>query len=224
MLLGWALRTFGPQLKYSRPPLDNDVDFQVEQRFWARFIQGLGGVIAIAGTTMVLMTFVVVLVNPDDDTGGQIALAIWAFVLVALVLWCCLYVKHYGLTGVWSRSGGYGFRGSSAPRRRSGESTEVSSVSPKKRLNRDVDVVPATALQVETDSVNPDLTSAEQPEDSPDGDTGTAPDTALPEPPDTTVYDFGDVGDTTVPSDAGGRSQALRRLRERQARARQSST
>lgn len=223
MLLGWALRTFGPQLKYSRPPLENDVDFQVEQRFWVRFVQGLGGVVAIAGTTMVLMTFVVVLVNPDDDTGGQIALAIWAFVMVALLLWCWMYVKHYGLTGVWSRGGGYGFRTSSAPRRRSGEAVTVASVSPKKRLNREVDLDAPTKGRAETDPDPLHSNPADQPDIPLVGDAELTQDTAATEPADAMVYDFGDGGDTTVPSDAGGRTDALRRLRERQARTRQSS-
>jgi hypothetical protein len=225
MLLGWALRTFGPQLKYSRTPHVDDVDFQVEQRFWVRFIQGLGGVVAIAGTAMVLMTFVVVLVNPDDDTGGLVALAIWAFIMITLLLWCWMYVRHYGLTGVWSRSGGYGFRKSSASRspRRSGEVTPIAGISPKKRLIREDDVDSASPSLAEADPVPLEIAPAEQPGGPLVEDTESEAEEAESEPEDTAVYDFGDVGDTTVPSDAGGRSEALRRLRERQARARQSS-
>ncbi len=226
MLLGWALRTFGPQLKYSHPPQDDDVDFQVEQRFWVRFIQGLGGVTAIAGTAMVLMTFVVVLVNPDDETGGLIALAIWAFILVAVVLWCWMYVRHYGLTGVWSRNGGYGFRRSSATRsqRRRELSTAGANVVPKKRLNLGDDAVPAVPAQADSDApdVSLDTPPADQPEE-PSPDVTEVPDAdSGPEPEeDAAVYDFGTVGDTTVPSEAGGRAEAIRRMRERRARLRQ---
>lgn len=226
MLLGWALRTFGPQLKYSRRPQEDDVDFQVEQRFWIRFIQGLGGVIAIAGTTMVLMTFVVVLANPDDDTGGLIAMAIWAFITIALMLWCLMYVKHYGLTGVWSRRSGYGFRTASVPvsSRRTSEVTTVASIAPKKRLNREEDVVPTGPSLIEADPVSLEIAPSEQPEPPVIEDAVSKTEEAPGEPEDTAVYDFGDGGDTTVPSDGGGRSEALRRLRERQTRAKQSSS
>lgn len=225
MLLGWALRTFGPQLKYSRPPLEEDVDLKVEQRFWTRFIQGLGGVVAIAGTTMVLMTFVVVLVNPDDETGGMIAMAIWAFILVALVLWCVMYVRHYGLTGVWTRSEGYGLRRSSGsqPRSRSAESSGVARVLPTRGPNRITDVVTITPEAVETGTSDPEDASAGPIEISPGGEAEPAAEEPRVEDPDSAIYDFGDTADTTVPSDAGGRSEALRRLRERQARARRSS-
>lgn len=224
MLLGWALRTFGPQLKYSRPPLDDDVDLKVEQRFWARFIQGLGGAIAIAGTTIVLMTFVVVLVNPDDSTGAQIAMAIWAFILVAMLLWCVMYVKHYGLTGVWTQGEGYGFRRSSVSqlRSRSAERPVGSRVSPTRRLTRVEDAVSPTPELGNTvpEFVEPAL--ADQPQSSSIEEAEPVAEEPVPEGGDSAVYDFGDTDDTTVPSDAGGRSEALRRLRERQARARRS--
>lgn len=225
MLLGWALRTFGPQLKYSRSPQDEDASFTVERRFWVRFIQGLGGVIAIAGTTMVLLTFVVVLVNPNDDTGGTIAMAIWAFILLAVVLWCGIYVKRFGLTGIWSRQGGYGFRrstGTASPPRQTGSSMRT--LRPEKRLTSEPETIgfgpaptePAVPL-ADTEPVDEHaVAEAETP--------AVEPEISQPEQGNDPVYDFGDVSDTTVPADAGGRAEALRRLRERQARARHPSS
>lgn len=225
MLLGWALRTFGPRLKYSKPPQNEDANFTVEQRFWVRFIQGLGGVVAIAGITMVLMTFVVVLVNPNDDTGGTIAMAIWAFILLAVVLWCGMYVKRFGLTGIWSRQGGYGFRrsaGTASPRRKTRNTLRTGT--PENRPVSEPD-----AVRFEPVPSEPTLPLAESaPVDEParpEAETPAAePEVSQPEQENDPVYDFGDVSDTTVPADAGGRAEALRRLRERQARARHPSS
>lgn len=228
MLLGWALRTFGPQFKYSRPSHDDDVDLQVEQRFWVRFIQGLGGAIAIAGVTLVLMTFVVVLVNPDDETGGLIALSIWAFLLVAMLLWCWMYVKHYGLTGVWSQREGYGLRKPKQPKARAlSRSTEPSMgarVSATTRPDREHTIAPATSDAIVGESDVFEVAPAEAHETAVVEEMAAVDGDPEPEVTDSAIYDFGDTDDTTVPSDVGGRSEALRRLRERQARARRSTS
>src|SRR5690554_6814074 len=105
MLLGWALRTFGPERKY-KDVNPEDIDRSILQRRWIRFIQGLGGVISIAGTALVVFTFVVMLINPDDDTGSMVALVTWGFLTLAVLIWCWFYVSSFGVTGVWSREEG----------------------------------------------------------------------------------------------------------------------
>lgn len=225
MLLGWALRTFGPQLKYSRPAQSEESNFVVEQRFWVRFIQGLGGVFAIVGTAMVLLTFVVVLLNPNDSTGTTISFAIWIFSIVAVLLWCVLYVHNYGLTGIWSRTGGY--RNPTAPSL-SASTSGVNSVQPKKRIERDPSPVTDTASPQADVNIEQDHPTTDEPDTV---DSATEPELDVNEndavgeedQSAAAVYDFGDGGDTTVPRDAGSRAEALRRLRERQARARQAS-
>lgn len=228
MLLGWALRTFGPERKY-KDINPEDRDLVVAQRRWVRFIQGLGGVIAIAGTAMVVFTFIIMLVNPDDETGSFTALVVWGFLIVAVLVWCGFYVSRYGLTGIWSRDHGYGLRGgkmtSLSPSTRSGLST--TRVVPKPRVadsgptavdpvDSEADVHEphdAGAEVASDDLVGPPLVSEGPPlVESVAEDDESAVAEVDPE------YDFGDSSDTTVPSEIGGRSEALRRLRERQAR------
>lgn len=111
MLIGWALRTFGPALKYANANDSDDIDTQVKRRFWVRFIQGLGGVVAISGIALVFITFVVMLVNPTDGDGAVLSYVVWGFTVIALLAWCWMYFGRFGLTGVWSREEGYGLRG-----------------------------------------------------------------------------------------------------------------
>lgn len=231
MLVGWALRTFGPERKYKNVDPE-DIDRTVAQRRWVRFIQGLGGVLAIAGTAMVLFTFIVMLVNPDDETGSVIALAIWGFLAVAVLVWCWFYVSNYGVAGIWSREEGYGFRRTASSRRRvftEGISTaRVISTPDVDNVPNDVEVEPDIPESEETPSDiaanepgdsgsphEPGEDDAEQPEAEPESGSGENSEAR---------YDFGDSADTTVPREIGGRSEAIRRLRERQARSGNSAT
>ena len=219
MLLGWALRTYGPQLKYSRPPQQEDADFLVQRRFWVRFVQGLGGVIAIAGTTMVLMTFVVVLMNPTDDTGMTISMAIWGFILAVVLIWCGLYLSRFGLTGIWSRGSGYGFNRKAGIASARNPVRKAATADDEIVITIDDHALPTTAYDADV------ATSSGAEIVQHDGDSEPPEQDMLEERSSTDpVYDFGDGSETTVPRDAGGRAEALRRLRQRQARSGQSST
>lgn len=220
MLLGWALRTFGPQFKYRNPPKVESAEYQVEQRFWVRFIQGLGGVLAIAGTAMVLMTFVVVLVNPSDSTGRNLALAIWAVVLISMLVWCWFYISKYGLTGIWSRSDGYGFRGTQLSIALPASDTRVVT-------SRKLTPVQPAAEEIGPREAGVDLIADSRPDTFEVGASDTDLANLEPDSGETgveresgPVYDFGDGSETTVPSESSGRAEALRRLRERQERLR----
>ncbi len=226
MLLGWALRTFGPERKY-RNIKQGDIEGEVAQRSWVRFIQGLGGVIAIVGTALVLLTFVIMLVNPSNQTGAIISVVVWGLLLVAVLVWSWLYIAQYGLTGLWSREEGYGFRSSGA------RTKPVSSLSSVKKSQpvTEPQVSTATADEsipapdpagpfVETDSEDVAVSDLEEGYDDPDFDdpltaSDTSEDSSAQIGPE---YDFGDSTDTTVTADIGGRSEAIRRLRERQLR------
>lgn len=236
MLLGWALRTFGPERKY-KDTNPEDIDRVVERQRWVRFIQGLGGVIAIAGTAMVLFTFIIMLVNPDDDTGRFIALVIWGFLGISVLIWCWFYVSAYGLGGIWSREAGYGFRG--VPTRDSSEMSlegvSTARVVPAPRV-RDRDEDSSIGAEItEPDEARPEESAEEVTADeSEEGMIGpkldeseaTEEDSGNPEavtPATDPEYDFGDSADTTVPSEIGGRSEAIRRIRERRALSKDSS-
>ncbi len=219
MLLGWALRTFGPGRKYKNIPPE-DIDRTVLQRRWIRFIQGLGGVVSIAGTAMVLFTLVTMLINPDDETGSLIAIAVWAFLAISILVWCWFYVASFGTTGVWSREEGYGFRESSTTASLSSAAADsglsTTRMVPRSRV-RDQDIGPDTGPEEAADSPSDDASEDRVGPDAVDTE-APADDDLDPE------YDFGDGSDTTVPSETGGREEAIRRLRERQARTGNTST
>lgn len=229
MLLGWALRTYGPERKYKS--IDNADSNQVyEQRNWVRFVQGLGGVIAICGSALVLLTFIIMLINPDDTTGGLTSIIVWGFLLVVVLSWCWLYFTQYGMIGIWSRATGYGF--GSNPRADLGSASEGRRPMSRYRPAVEPDAPASVEIPVETDipgePVAEPLVQADEMGDADDAMVADlAPETeavdqadgdAPDEPLDEAEYDFGDGSDTTVPTDSGGRSEAIRRLRERQAR------
>ncbi|MCA9834335.1 MAG: hypothetical protein KC435_10330 [Thermomicrobiales bacterium] len=206
MLLGWALRTFGPAWKYADVSSDDPSNRYVYKRFWNRFVQGLGGVLAIAGSAMVILTFLVMLLNPADETGELFALVVWISIVLIIFGWCWAYMRRYGTTGIWSREEGYGFRSQSP------KVARAARVSPR-----------ASAPVVEH------ISESDPVFESPEPELGTSDDQlieAIDEVPELEVeaaadstdsdYDFGDSADTTVPSESGGRELALQRLRERQ--------
>lgn len=238
MLLGWALRTFGPEQKY-KDVNPEDIDQTILQRRWVRFIQGLGGVIAISGTAFVLFTFVIMLVNPDDETGAFTSMVIWGFLTVAILIWCWFYVASYGTTGVWSRQSGYrawqpsGISGTDKVLSRS----RVRSVAPADTLIESESVIDQGSAKIreqnaaiDSDSiedatkVEPGYDEAEDVGSDEDIESGAVAESVVEELEDSDPeYDFGDGTDTTVPSEFGGRSEAIRRLRDRQAQSGNSS-
>ena len=229
MLLGWALRTFGPERKY-KDVNPEDIDRTVELRRWVRFLQGLGGVFAIAGTAMVLFTFVIMLVNPDDETGAFIALVLWGFFAITVLLWCWFYVSSYGLLGIWSRQSGYGFRASSSyPARSTSAGASTSRVVRPPSLDQPDTSHDSAAAAPEPEAiedVESGVSEGDQPlpeEVSSDSIEATPFHAELEKVADSeseadSEYDFGDSTETTVTSETGGRAEAIRRLQERKAR------
>lgn len=102
MLLGYALRTWGPKLRFA----DHDEgaydrrEFQTAQASWSRFTSGLGATIATAGAVLVLFTFVLMFVNPGDSVGVMVALIISAATLIGVAVWAWLYFSRYGTWGI----------------------------------------------------------------------------------------------------------------------------
>lgn len=207
MLIGWALRTFGPSLKYANAEDSTDVDAQVKRRFWVRFIQGAGGIIAIAGTAFVFVTFVVMLINPDDETGSLTSYVVWGFLIVSLLAWCWLYFGRFGITGIWCKEEGYGLLGNSGGTRREKPMSRVTS-----RTTAPL-VVPA-----ESDGAKEAPSSEVADEESPNDETTAEPGETDAEEADSAEntsrdYDFGDANNASV---FASRTAALRRLREKQ--------
>ncbi|HEV2072810.1 MAG TPA: hypothetical protein VGR29_04125 [Thermomicrobiales bacterium] len=102
MLLGWALRTFGPGARYQDSG-DGSVmgaDAILARISWRRFAAALGSVIITAGASLILVTVALILINPGDETGALIALICFALILLAVAVWTWLYVGRYGTHGI----------------------------------------------------------------------------------------------------------------------------
>ena len=101
MLLGWALRTFGPVLRYRQ---DSDgparADVLMARLSWRRFSSALGAVVATAGIALILITFILIFINPGNVVGSRIAWACFVLVLIAVAAWLWLYVGRYGIYGL----------------------------------------------------------------------------------------------------------------------------
>lgn len=67
---------------------------------WSRFMTGLGSVIATAGAALILITFITMIINPGDDTGGLVASIAFVLILIAAAVWSWLYVGRYGVHGI----------------------------------------------------------------------------------------------------------------------------
>ncbi len=102
MLLGWALRTFGPGARYQDPG-DSSVmgaDAILARISWRRFAAALSAVIVTAGASLILVTVALILINPGDETGALIALVCFALILLAVAVWTWFYVGRYGTHGI----------------------------------------------------------------------------------------------------------------------------
>jgi hypothetical protein len=101
MLLGWALRTFGPVLRYRQEtdaPLRGDM--LMARLSWRRFSSALGAVVATSGMALILITFIIIFLNPGDAVGTRIAWACFSLILLAVAVWMWLYVGRFGIYGI----------------------------------------------------------------------------------------------------------------------------
>lgn len=102
MLLGWAIRTFGPGLRHQ--PTGNDTpqsaDVLLARFAWRRFISALGAVIATSGVILVLITFFVILIDPGDSAGSIVGWTCFGLILLAVAVWSWFFVGRYGTFGV----------------------------------------------------------------------------------------------------------------------------
>ena len=102
MLLGYAVRTWGPGWRF-RPDEEGAYDrreFRSARSSWMRFTTGLGAVIATAGAVLVLTTFLLMLLNPGDDTGRTVALVVTGLMLVGVAVWSWFFHDRFGSWGV----------------------------------------------------------------------------------------------------------------------------
>ena len=102
MLLGWAIRMFGPGLRYQSTEDDGPqgADVLMARLAWRRFISALGAVIATSGVLLVLITFLVILIDPGDSAGAIVGWTCFGLILLAVAAWSWFFVGRYGTFGV----------------------------------------------------------------------------------------------------------------------------
>jgi hypothetical protein len=104
MLLGYAIRTWGPNWRFR----DQDAhgyeqrELQSAQAAWSRFASGLGAIIATCGAVLAVLTFLLMLINPGDDIGVSVSLGATGLILAAVAVWAWMYFGRYGVWGVLS--------------------------------------------------------------------------------------------------------------------------
>jgi hypothetical protein len=102
MLLGYALRTWGPKWRYR----DEDErafasgELRSARAAWSRFTTGLGAVLATCGAVLILFTFALMLANPGDEVSEMVALIISGLLLIGVATWAWLYFSRFGAFGV----------------------------------------------------------------------------------------------------------------------------
>lgn len=103
VLLGWALRTFGPGLRFREPEDGESVlsgEALLGKLSWTRFIIACGAVLGSGGALMVLATIATVIVGPSDRTGTIVVLSCFFLMLIAVCGWAWLYIGRYGTHGI----------------------------------------------------------------------------------------------------------------------------
>jgi hypothetical protein len=103
VLLGWALRTFGPGLRY-RPPDGADAVLSgadlLGKLSWTRFVSALGAVVATGGTAMLIGTVITILMTPRDRVGTIVVLSCFLLILIVACIWAWMYIGRYGTHGI----------------------------------------------------------------------------------------------------------------------------
>lgn len=158
MLLGYAVRTWGPGWRFRDGEADayDRREFRTARSAWRRFTAGLGAVIATAGAALVLLTFILMLINPGDGIGSTIALSVTGLLLIAIAVWAWLFFTRFGPWGIVAMPNALG---SYEPARYDGRAAETS---------------PVTAQSLSQDAGNgsdePEFDEEEFPEEEPEFD------------------------------------------------------
>lgn len=104
MLLGYAVRAWGPGWRFreGEEAAYDRREYTSARSSWARFTAGLGAVIATGGAALVLVTFLLMLLDPGNGIGNTVALVVTGLMLVGVAVWAWLYFEKFGTWGVVS--------------------------------------------------------------------------------------------------------------------------
>ena len=102
VLVGWALRTFGPVLRHRAKSADGlmSAAAMVEKLSWSRFVSALGAVVTSGGALMLLATVAAIALTPSDRLGTIIVLSAFLVVLILACAWAWVYIGRYGTHGI----------------------------------------------------------------------------------------------------------------------------
>jgi len=102
VLLGWALRRFGPCLRHRAEDGEDVLSGEqlLAQLSWTRFVTALGAVVGTGGAAMVLVTMAAIFFGPRDRIGTLVILTCFLLILIAGCVWAWLYIGRYGTHGI----------------------------------------------------------------------------------------------------------------------------
>lgn len=101
MVLGWALRMFGPKARYQQDhdTVSHTTDL-IKRMMWRQFASGLGAVIMTLGIVLVLVTFVLMLFSSGDALAAGVLVALALIGLALTAVWMWMFTARYGTTGL----------------------------------------------------------------------------------------------------------------------------
>jgi hypothetical protein len=102
VLAGWALRQYGPGLRFRQADSGKNVlsaEEMLVRHDWARFCISLGGLLSIAGGLLLASTVVTLLIRPSDRTGAIVAIVLFGLVLLGVAIWIGIFLSQHQKLG-----------------------------------------------------------------------------------------------------------------------------
>jgi len=102
VLAGWALRQYGPGLRFRQANSGKDVLRAAEmlvRHDWTRFCISLGGLLSIAGTLLLASTVITLLIRPSDRTGAIVSVILFGLVLLGVAIWIGVFLSQHQRLG-----------------------------------------------------------------------------------------------------------------------------
>ncbi len=102
VLAGWALRQYGPGLRFRQADSGKNVlsaEEMLVRHDWARFCISLGGLLSIAGGLLLASTVITLLIRPSDRTGAIVAIVLFGLVLLGVAIWIGVFLSQHQKLG-----------------------------------------------------------------------------------------------------------------------------
>lgn len=102
VLVGWALRDWGPRLRDRKPPGDGILSASdlVTRMAWTRFCAACGMAILLCGALVMLVTLGAAYFAPSDRAAAIAVVSAFGLGLLLMLVWTNLYLRQFGALGV----------------------------------------------------------------------------------------------------------------------------